>query len=45
MRWSLLGTPAPTRNRIGYSIAVALILWLVGTWIFRRIEQSFADEI
>jgi len=45
MRWSLLGTPAPTFNRIAYSIAVALGLWLAGTWIFRRIEQSFADEI
>ena len=45
MRWSLLGTPAPNLRRIGYSIAVALALWLVGTWIFRRIEQSFADEI
>lgn len=45
MRWSLLGTPAPTLSRIEYSVAVALILWLAGTWIFRHIEQSFADEI
>ncbi len=45
MRWSLLGTPAPAFNHLAYSIAAALTLWLAGTWIFRRIEQSFADEI
>ncbi|MCX5762781.1 MAG: ABC transporter permease [Gemmatimonadetes bacterium] len=45
MRWSLLGTPAPSFNHLGYSVAAALALCLVGTWIFRGIERSFADEI
>ncbi|MBI2407043.1 MAG: ABC transporter permease [Gemmatimonadetes bacterium] len=45
MRWSLLGTPAPTFNHLAYSVAAALTLWLTGSWIFRRIERSFADEI
>jgi lipopolysaccharide transport system permease protein len=45
MRWSLLGTPAPSFNHLAYSVAAALALWLAGTWTFRRIEQSFADEI
>jgi lipopolysaccharide transport system permease protein len=45
MRWSLLGTPAPTYNHLAYSVAAALSLWLAGSWVFRRIERSFADEI
>jgi lipopolysaccharide transport system permease protein len=45
MRWSLLGTPAPAANHLLYSVAVALALCLLGAWIFRRIERSFADEI
>jgi lipopolysaccharide transport system permease protein len=45
MRWSLLGTPAPSFNHLAYSVAAALSLCLVGAWIFRRIERSFADEI
>jgi lipopolysaccharide transport system permease protein len=45
MRWSLLGTPAPSANHLLYSVAAALALCLVGAWIFRHIERSFADEI
>jgi len=45
MRWSLLGTPAPTMASLGYSVGMAAILLLVGVAIFRRIERSFADEI
>ncbi len=45
MRWSLLGTPAPTAGRLLFSVGAALLLCLAGAWIFRRIEQSFADEI
>lgn len=45
MRWSLLGTPAPTFNHLAYSVAAALSLCLVGAWVFRSIERSFADEI
>jgi lipopolysaccharide transport system permease protein len=45
MRWSLLGTPAPAMHRLLYSAGAALLLCLTGAWIFRRIEQSFADEI
>lgn len=45
MRWSLLGTPAPAGRHVAYSVAVAVIAWTAGVWIFRRIEQAFADEI
>ena len=45
MRWTLLGTPFPGANHLAYSVAVALALCLVGAWVFRRIEQGFADEI
>ena len=45
MRWSLLGTPFPGANHLAYSVAAALALCLVGTWVFRHIERSFADEI
>jgi lipopolysaccharide transport system permease protein len=45
MRWSLLATPAPTWGNLGYSAAVAMVLWLAGVAIFRRAERSFADEI
>lgn len=45
LRWSLLGTPAPTAGRLAYSIVVAGVVCLFGAWIFRRFEQAFADEI
>ncbi len=44
-RWSMLGTPAPTMPHLAYSIAVALLAWIIGARIFRRTEQTFADEI
>ena len=45
LRWSLLGTPAPAVSRVVYSAAVTLAVCTAGAWIFRRIEQTFADEI
>lgn len=45
LRWSLLGTPAPTGGRMAYAAFVALAACVAGALIFRRIERSFADEI
>lgn len=45
IRWSLLGTPAPTVPHLAYSITVTFIVLLAGAWIFRRTERAFADEI
>lgn len=45
MRWSLLGTPLPSAAHLAYSAGTAVVLCVIGAWIFRRIEQSFADEI
>jgi lipopolysaccharide transport system permease protein len=45
MRWSLLGTPAPDMQHIVTSAVTAVVLCVLGAWVFRSIEQSFADEI
>jgi lipopolysaccharide transport system permease protein len=45
MRWSLLGTAAPPVGRVLYSLAAAWVLWMLGMWVFRRAERSFADDI
>ena len=45
MRWSLLGTPAPSAQHLATSVGSAVVLCVLGVWIFRRIERSFADEI
>jgi lipopolysaccharide transport system permease protein len=45
MRWSLLGTPAPTMASLWYSVGVSVALVILGAVIFRGIERSFADEI
>ncbi len=45
MRWSLLGTPAPSLGALWFSVGAAVLLLIIGAAIFRGIERSFADEI
>lgn len=44
-RWALLGTDTAPGNIIIVSTLVALILFISGTFYFRRMEQSFADVL
>jgi lipopolysaccharide transport system permease protein len=44
-RWSLLGTGGLNPGALVYSAAAALLLLVVGAWIFNRLEASFADVI
>jgi homopolymeric O-antigen transport system permease protein len=45
LRWSLLGTEAPSAGSVAYSAAVAALAVLAGIVTFRRMERSFADVI
>lgn len=45
IRWSLIGTPAPSGILVAYSSIVALVSLLVGTMVFSRLESQFADVI
>jgi lipopolysaccharide transport system permease protein len=44
-RWALLGTDTAPGKIIIVSTLVALILFISGTFYFRRMEQSFADVL
>jgi lipopolysaccharide transport system permease protein len=44
-RWALLGTPTFPLDLIAMSTASALVMLVIGLFIFRRIESSFADII
>lgn len=44
-RHALLGTPLPPLWSMGTSLALALVLFLFGSYVFRRVEKSFADYI
>ena len=44
-RASLLGTPMPGVGALGYAAAVSILLFIVGTFAFKRMERKFADVI
>jgi lipopolysaccharide transport system permease protein len=44
-RWALLGEAAPNLGQTAISVAVALVLFVVGLAVFRRFEPRFADTI
>ena len=44
-RWAIFGTTDFPLNSLVYSIAVSLLIFVVGMIIFRRLERSFADVI
>jgi lipopolysaccharide transport system permease protein len=43
-RWAFLGMDASGRD-IGISVASAAAMLLIGLFVFRRMEDTFADEI
>jgi lipopolysaccharide transport system permease protein len=45
IRWSLLGTAAPSAGSVAYSAAVAALAMFAGIVVFRRMERGFADVI
>jgi lipopolysaccharide transport system permease protein len=45
LRWSVLGTPAPSIGLVAYSVSASLMLFLVGLAVFHRMERGFADVI
>lgn len=44
-RWSALGTAPPPLAYVMYSAALAVVVFLAGAALFRRMERSFADVI
>ena len=44
-RWALLGQGEFSWISIGISIGIGLLVFVVGAFVFRRIERSFADVI
>jgi len=45
LRWSLLGTPAPSAGSVLYASAMAVLALIAGAVVFRRMERGFADVI
>jgi lipopolysaccharide transport system permease protein len=45
LRWSLLGTAAPSAGAVAYSVAIAALAVIVGIMVFRAMERGFADVI
>lgn len=45
LRWSLLGTPAPSLGLAIYAVAASVAVLAVGVAIFSRMERQFADVI
>jgi lipopolysaccharide transport system permease protein len=44
-RWALLDTTAPTPGQVAVSSASALLLFVIGAFVFRRMERTFADVL
>jgi lipopolysaccharide transport system permease protein len=44
-RWALLGLGEFSWISIGISLGVGLLVFVLGAYVFRRIERSFADVI
>jgi lipopolysaccharide transport system permease protein len=44
-RWALLGQGDFSWKSVGISLGVGLVLLILGAYVFRRIERSFADVI
>ena len=44
-RWSLLGTAAPVWSVVAYAAAVSVLVFVLGTFSFQKMERKFADVI
>ena len=45
LRWALIGTEKPSVGLVVYSATLSVLVLLVGTLIFSRMERQFADVI
>ena len=45
LRWSVLGVESPPAFLLGLSVGITAILFVSGLFGFRRMEQTFADEV
>ena len=45
VRWSVLGTAAPSAGELVYSVLASLGVLLAGLMIFSNLERQFADVI
>ncbi len=45
LRWSLIGTPAPSTLLVALSLVVPLAVFLIGAMLFEQFERGFADYI
>jgi lipopolysaccharide transport system permease protein len=45
LRWSVLGTPAPTFGLALYSGMMSIVVFMLGLMLFHRMERGFADVI
>lgn len=45
MRWSVLGTAAPSASLLAWSIGCSFVLFIAGLMVFTRMERQFADVI
>jgi len=44
-RWAVLGTPMTDWAPVVYSAVVAVVMFILGGWVFQRTERRFADVI
>jgi lipopolysaccharide transport system permease protein len=44
-RWSLIGSTAPQWNYVVYSIVISTAFFVVGAYVFKKMERRFADVI
>ena len=44
-RWAVLGTPMTQWTPVVYSAVAAVLMFLLGGWVFQRTERRFADVI
>ena len=44
-RWSLLGSVHPPGAGVAISLAAVIVLFISGTWYFRKMERTFADVV
>ena len=44
-RWSLLGQSTLHLHWLGYSVVTSALVFLLGAFVFKRLEQDFADVI
>lgn len=44
-RWALLGQGSPPGPLVAVSVAISLLFFVIGIFVFRRMERTFADVV